>query len=371
MSWKRRAVPVAAVSAVLTLGIAACGGSKSPGTPSSSRSSSSDSSGSSSLSETGSTLLYPLFNLWAPAYKSLHPNVSITTAGTGSGTGISDAEAGSVDIGASDAYLSPADVSTHPGLENVALAISAQEVDYNLPTLSHTHLKLNGAILAGMYTGKIRKWNDSAIAKLNPGVKLPSTTVIPIHRSDGSGDTFLFTQYLDKTDPAAWGKVGYGTTVAFPNVPGNLGEHGNGGMVTGCSANPGCVAYIGISYQSKALAGKLQYAELQNGDGQYVLPTPAAIKAEAAAFTGTTPANESLSLIDGKASGAYPIINYEYAILNTTSLSGATGNAVKAFLTWAISPTGGNAPAFLNQVNFQPLPASVVSLSKALIAKVG
>jgi phosphate transport system substrate-binding protein len=195
------------------------------------------SASSASLSETGSTLLYPLFNLWVPDYKTAFPQVTITTAGTGSGTGISSAAGGTADVGASDAYLSPADNSKYPTLENIPLAISAQMINYNLPGVKG-NLKLNGTILAEMYTGKITLWNDPAIAALNPGVTLPAMKVVPLHRSDSSGDTFLFTTYLSKQDSAWSSSVGYDTSVAWPKVGSELAFKGNSGMVTGCARQP-------------------------------------------------------------------------------------------------------------------------------------
>jgi phosphate transport system substrate-binding protein len=320
-----------------------------------------------SLSETGSTLLYPLFNLWVPDYKSAYPQVTITTAGTGSGTGISSAAGGTADIGASDAYLSPADATKYPTLENIPLAISAQMINYNVPGLKGT-LKLDGTVLAGMYQGKITSWNDPAIAKLNPGVTLPDVKVVPLHRSDSSGDTFLFTTYLSKQDPAWSTSVGYNTSVAWPSVSGELAFKGNSGMVSGCKANPGCVAYIGISYKSKTTAAGLGEAEVANGAGQYEQLDAATIAAAAASFA-TIPANGAISLIDSSASGAYPIINYEYAIVNTTQPTAAKAQDVKALLYWAI--TAGNAGKYLSQVGFQPLPAAAVTVSEALIGKIG
>ena len=160
-----------------------------------------------SLTETGSTLLYPLFNLWTAGYTGTYSQVSITTAGTGSGTGISDAANGTVDIGASDAYLSPSENSSDPDLLNIPLAISAQLVAYNIPGVT-AHLKLSGAVLAQIYEGKVTTWNNSAIASLNPGLTLPSVPIVTLHRSDGSGDTFLFTQFLSKANPSTWGTHG-------------------------------------------------------------------------------------------------------------------------------------------------------------------
>ena len=322
---------------------------------------------SASLSETGSTLLYPLFNLWVPDYKTTYPQVTITTAGTGSGTGISSAAGGTADIGASDAYLSSADTSQYPTLENIPLAISAQMINYNLPGVKG-NLKLNGTILAEMYTGKITMWNDPVIKALNPGVTLPADKVIPIHRSDGSGDTFLFTTYLSKQDSSWASSVGYDTTVAWPKVSTELAFKGNSGMVTGCQDNVGCIAYIGISYKSDTTKAGLGEAQVENGGGQYEMPTTSTIAAAAASFA-TIPANGAISLIDSSASGAYPIINYEYAIVNTSQPNSTKAQDIKALLYWAI--TAGNSSKYLDQVNFQPLPQAAITASEALISKIG
>ena len=237
--------------------------------------------------ETGSTLLYPLFQLWSTAYHHQYSNVKITPSGTGSGTGISDAADGIVDIGASDAYLSGTEVSQHPGLENIALAISAQQINYNVPGLNSTHLKLSGSVLSQIYEGKITMWNDNAIGALNPGVTLPADKIIALHRSDSSGDTFLFSSFLSAADPKGWGtNIGYGTSIAFPSLSNALGETGNGGMVTGCSTTPGCIAYIGISYLGKAQSSGLGEAMLENKSGKFLLPNAASMTAEAEATGG-------------------------------------------------------------------------------------
>jgi phosphate transport system substrate-binding protein len=320
------------------------------------------------LSETGATELYPLMNLWGPAYNAKYPNISITTGSTGSGAGISQAEAGAVNIGASGAYLSDGDVSAHKGLMNIALAVSAEQVNYNLPGVTE-HLKLNGKVLAAMYEGTIKTWNDPQIAALNPGVNLPATPVVPLHRSDGSGDTFVFTQYLSKQDPDGWGKSpGYNTTVDFPAVPGALGENGAGGMVTGCAQTPGCVAYIGTSYLDQAAQKGLGEAQLANASGNYLLPDAQSVQAEAAGFAAQTPANQVVSLINGPAPDGYPIVNYEYAIVYANQKDPAVAQTIQAFLHWAV--TDGNSPSFLDQLHFQPLPAAVAKLSDAQIAKI-
>lgn len=325
------------------------------------------------LTETGSTLLYPLFNLWAPAYHSAVSTVSVTTAGTGSGTGISQASAGAVNIGASDAYLSSAQIAKYPGLENIPLAISAQQINYNLPGLAGAHLKLNGKLLSAIYQGKLTKWNAPQIASLNPGVALPNMTIVPLHRSDGSGDTFIFTTYLSKQDPNGWGtKIGFNTTVAFPAVPGALGENGNGGMVSGCQATPGCIAYIGISFLAKTQHAGLGEAMLGNGSGNYLLPTATSIQAEERAFSGQEPATGTLSLVDStSAPHGYPIINFEYAIVNKHQPSATTAQAIRSLLSWAINPSNGSAASFLSQVQFQPLSGAARQISQQLINGIG
>ena len=315
------------------------------------------------LTETGSTLLYPLFNLWVGGYNTTYPSVTVQTAGTGSGTGISDAENGTIDIGASDAYLAPSVTAANPDLKNIPLAISSQLVAYNVPGVL-AHLKLTGKVLSSIYQGTITKWNASQIASLNPGVTLPNIPIVTLHRADSSGDTFLFTQFLSKTDPSGWGtKIAYNTTVPWPAAPGALGETGNSGMVAGCKATPGCIAYVGISYLTQALQAGLGYASLQNAKGQYEVPTAASIAAEAASFVKKTPASGTISLIYGPASGGYPIVNYEYAIVSTHQSSSTTAKGIRSFLEWAINPKLGAASSYLAQVNFQPLPTKVEAQS--------
>jgi phosphate transport system substrate-binding protein len=327
-----------------------------------------------SLTETGSTLLFPLISTWAQDYQKLYaqssglPLVTITTGATGSGTGLADAATGTVDIGASDAFLSPTTKSQTPSLVNIALAISAQQVNYNLPGVKN--LKLGGTVLAKIYLGEITKWNDPAIKALNPAVALPSMKIVTLHRADSSGDTFLFTSYLNKQDPSDWPSSNVSTSATFKAVPGALGEQGNGGMVAGCEATKGCIAYIGVSYLAKTQAAGLGQASLKNGSGSFEQPTPAAIKAAAAALTSKTPANETLDMINGPAPDGYPIVNYEYAIVNTKQADGTVAEDIRAFLHWAVHK-GQDSATYLDAVDFQPLPSAVVTLSDAQIAKIG
>jgi phosphate transport system substrate-binding protein len=325
-------------------------------------------SGTVKLSETGSTLLYPLMQSWATAYHQRYGQVTISTAGTGSGAGIQGAADGTANIGASDAFLSSGDLVDNPSLLNIPLAISAQQVNYYLPQVpASQHVKLDGPVLAQMYDGAITNWDAPAIRNLNPGIHLPNLKIVPLHRMDSSGDTFLFTTYLATIVPAWGSAIGYGTTVAWPNVPGALAETGNSGMVLGCRQHPGCVAYIGIAYLDLATGAGLGEAELSNAAGRYFLPDAASISAAAASFVSLLPANETISMINGPATDGYPLVNYEYAIVSTRQPA-AKARDVQAFLHWAI--TTGNAASFLGPVRFQPLPAEVVALDDAQIARI-
>jgi phosphate transport system substrate-binding protein len=322
------------------------------------------------LLETGSSLVYPLFNLWVPAYTKAHASVKITTQSTGSGTGIAQAVAGIAQIGASDAYMSNALLKLHPDMLNIPLAISMQMVNYNVPGLNKEHLKLSGPVLAGIYQGKVKMWNDPAIAAMNPGVKLPSHSIIPIHRSDGSGDTFIFTQYLAFSTPDWSNSLSYGTTVSWPPVAGELGAVGNPGMVTALKGNPYSIAYIGTSYEDAIDKDGLGIASLKNRDGNFVLPDATTADAAAGQMVPKTPKDERISLIFAPGAQSYPIINYEYAIVHKKQNSQATAAAMRELFDWAISKSGGNASQFMSEVHFVPLPESVAKLSMAQVSEI-
>jgi len=322
------------------------------------------------LLETGSSLVYPLMNLWVPVYTKAHGDVKITTQSTGSGTGISQAVAGVAQIGASDAYMSDAQLgSTH--MLNIPLAISAQQINYNIPGLNDVHLNLSGPVLAGIYDGSIHFWDDAKIKAMNGSVasKLPHETIIPIHRADGSGDTFIFTQYLTFSTPSWKSGPAYGTTINWPAVPNAVGANGNPGMVQACQGAKYSIAYIGVSFLDQTNQAGLGYAALQNAAGKFVLPSEPNILAAAAAKDKETPKDERISLIYGPGASSYPIINYEYAIVNPKQKDAATASEVKNFLSWAV--TGGQEKSFLEKVHFIALPASIVNLSKAQISEIG
>ena len=325
------------------------------------------------ISESGSGLLFPLAQRWAAAYHQQFPGVTVTTASTGSGKGIALASAGQVDIGASDAYLSSGDLVKNPALLNIPLAISAQTIIYNIPGLpSDSHVDLDGKVLAGIYDGTVKTWNDPAIVGigLNKNLNLPGIPIVPLHRSDASGDTFLFTSYLSTQDQQWNDTIGYGTTAAWPPAPRATPAKGSVKTMDACEATPGCIAYNGISYLSQAQgSGKIGEAALANSAGNFTLPTSTAILDAVRSFVSLTPPNETISVIEGPAADGYPIVNYEYAIVSTRQPSAAKAAAIKAFLTWVI--TTGNALSYLNHVEFQPLPATLVSLGEDQIREIG
>jgi phosphate transport system substrate-binding protein len=314
------------------------------------------------LTETGSTLLSPLFTAWSDAYTKAHPEVHISVGATGSAAGLEQAIAGKVNIGASDAYMSDNDAMKHPHVINVPLAIAAQTVNYNLPGLNGTHLRLDGPTLAGIYTGKIRQWDAPAIAALNPGVQLPHHDIVPVHRGDGSGDTFVFSQFLTFSTPSWENAIGYDTTIAWPAVPGAVAATGNAGMVNALKATPWSVGYVGVSYTADIASAGLGTAALKNGAGEFVLPTRDNVMAGAASLAVRTPPDERLSLVFSPASGTYPLVNYEYAIVSTQQPDPAVAATIRKFLAWTIVPSDENA-ARLQAVHFIPLPPHTWELS--------
>jgi phosphate transport system substrate-binding protein len=321
------------------------------------------------LTETGSTLLYPLFTTWVAQYVKTHPDVHIDIGATGSEAGIQQVIAGKVNIGASDAYMSDADITQHAQIINVPLAIAAQTVNYNVPGLNGAHLKLDGPTLAGIYSGSVRTWNAPQIAALNPGVSLPDHAIVPVRRAEGSGDTFVFTQFLTFSTPTWETDHGFGTTIGWPAVAGSKTAEGNAGMVKAIQSTDYSIGYVGVSYSDSIEQAKLGTAALKNGAGEFVLPTRDSIMAGAASLGARTPPDERLTLVFAPASGAYPLVNYEYAVVSTHQPDQATAAAIRRFLLWTIVPSEDNA-AWLSAAHFIPLPPHTWELSQAQIQSI-
>jgi phosphate transport system substrate-binding protein len=330
------------------------------------------------VAETGSTLIFPLFKAWATAYEKADPGVEITVGATGSGAGIAQVIAEHVQIGTSDAYMSDQQAMANSIILNIPLAISAQTVDANLPELKGTPLKLSGPVLAGIYSGAIREWDAGAIAALNSGVHLPHRAIVPIHRADASGDTFIFTQFLTFStpespggEPAGWAKdVGYGTTVDWPSVSGSLTAAGNEGMVQTAARTPYSICYIGTSFEAVAAKAGLTMAMLENQEGKFLLPSAGTITAAAASLTPRTPPDERLTLVFAPGADSYPLINYEYAMVSERQANAQLAAAIRQFLLWCIAPQNGSAASFLRPVHFIPLPTTIRALSEIQIAKI-
>jgi phosphate transport system substrate-binding protein len=340
------------------------------------------------LSESGSTLLYPLFQSWIAGYKSVAPNIELTASATGSEAGTDAAIKGTARIGTSDAYLSDEVAARNPNILDIPLAISAQTINYNLPDLNGANIKIDGSTLAAIYFGKITEWDDPAIKAMNPGVTLPHQTIIPVRRADGSGDTFIFTQFLDfatesgQSDPGydatisgttvspriAWPKVG--TTISWPNVAGEKMATGNDGLVQTLAVTPYSIGYVGVSYADQIAKARLGTAMIKNQDGKFLLPTPGSIADAAAQLDPRTPPYERITLIFAPGENSYPLINYEYAMVAKSQPDAATADALRSFLLWAISEAGGNSQHYLEPVGFIPLPNFIRGLSEAQIAAI-
>ncbi len=366
---RTRRITAGALALVATLGVAACGSSSktsSSTTASSSAAASSSSSGGSvggatTLIGAGSTLVAPLVQTWSPTYEQTY-KVAVTYGAIGSGGGIEQITARTVNFGASDAPLTPSQATACKSCLEIPWALAATAIAYHVKGVPN-NLKLTGPVLADMFTGKITTWNDPAIKKLNPGVSLPATKVVPIHRTDGSGDTFAFTNYLSKVSPSFKSKIGNATTVSWPGGQGAKGNSGVGGVL---QSTNGSIAYIALAY---VVANKFDYADVQNAAGKYVAPSVASISAAAKAVT-TIPAGGTagISLTDPpkSAAAAYPISTFTYVLVPTKSSSAAVATGLKKFIGWAI--TTGQADGA--KLDFAPLPAAVVKADQATLAKI-
>ncbi len=381
----KRAVLPAAVGLAALVALSACGSSNSASSSttassSSSVAASSDPAGSAggaatgnpsasvTLTEAGSSLVYPFLQAIQAPLQSAYPNISLQPAPGGSGKGIADAIAGTTVLGGSDAYLSAGQLAQNPNIMNVPVVISSQAINYNLKGVKN--LKLNGSVLAQMYEGKITSWDDPAIKKLNPGVALPSEKVVPVRRVDASGDTFIFTSFLSATDDTWKNGPSLGTTVTWPAVGNELTASGNPGMVQTCSQTPGCIAYVGVSVQDAATKAGLGQAELQNKDGNFVLPTTDNVSAAVAAGAGAIPDNLAQPLIYEPGAKSYPIVNFEYLVVNKKQPSADQAMAVRTFLEWTMSSSGGSQAQYLDKVSFVAIPDSVKPKIQQAIAQI-
>jgi len=350
MYIKRRHIGAATAAIfVLVLVAAGCGGS---GNSSTNGVAGAQTTNSSTIVGAGSTLVAPLLTQWQGAY-SADKGVTITYGAIGSGGGIEQITARTVDFGASDAPLTADQAKACHGCVMVPWALAATTISYNVPGLSKP-LRLTGPVVADMFLGTIKTWNDPQIAKLNPGVSLPSTAVSPVYRSDASGDTFAFTDYLSSVSPTWKSKVGSSTSVSWPT---GTGGKGNAGVAAAIQESPGSVGYVAIG---QAVGSKLDYADIQNQGGAFVKPSTKSIAA--AADTAHFRPDNSVSIVNPPASAktAYPVSTFTYAIVPRSSGKLA---ALKQFLTYAVH--GGQS--YATQFEFAPLPQNVVTKDRSII----
>lgn len=306
----------------------------------------------------GSTFVAPLIAQWIPAVNNAY-GYELQYSAIGSGGGIASITARDVDFGASDAPLSPDQFSACNGCIQIPWALAATSVFYNIPG-SKNLLRLDGPTLAKIYMGRITNWNSPAIAKLNPGVRFPNLAITVAHRSDGSGTTFNFTDYLSSVSKAWRNGIGKGTSVNWPT---GVGGKGSSGVAAIVAETPGAIGYADVAY---ALKNHLNYFRMKNRSGRYAVPALRNILA--AATLDTKPAADgSLSIVNPpkakKYRDAYPISTYTYVIVPTTT---SKAKQMKIFVSWAVTHGQSYGPKLV----FQPLPLPVVRYDEKAIAKI-
>jgi phosphate transport system substrate-binding protein len=339
----------------LAFAVAACGSSGSDS------STGSGGGASSPLVGAGSTLVAPLMSKWQSDFAS-KSEITVTYGAIGSGGGIDQITSRTVDFGASDAPLTPEqfeEANAEGEVEQIPWALSGTVPAYNVEGAPED-LKLSGEVLAGIYLGKITSWDDPAIAKLNPGASLPGTKITPVYRSDGSGDTYAFTNYLSTVDPEFKSQVGTSTQVKFPT---GVGAEKNDGVAAAIGQTDGAIGYVGLAY---ALQNELSMPLVENSAGNFPEPGVKSVEAAADAVDKIGPNNEiSLADLPASAEGAYPISTYTYVIV---PLESEKAEELKKFITYAIGPAGqGYGP----DLDFAPLPKQIVAADKKAIARIG
>ena len=307
------------------------------------------------ISGAGSTFVQPLVSQWISPVGSAY-GVNLQYSGVGSGAGITAVTNRTVDFGASDAPLSPDQFSACKGCVQIPWALSATSVIYNLGGVKNL-LHMNGAVLASIYSGAITKWNDPAIAKLNKGVSLPDKTIATVHRSDNSGTTYNFTDYLSSVSPVWRTKYGKGVAVNWPTGTGGKGSSGVAAIV---AQTAGGVGYVDVAY---ALKNHLHFFSMKNRSGVYANPGLRNIAAAAASDIKPS-ADNSLSIVNPpkKFRAAYPISTYTYVIVPEQTAKAAD---MKKFLFWAVTKGQTYGPKLL----FVPIPKSVLVISEKTIRK--
>jgi phosphate transport system substrate-binding protein len=304
----------------------------------------------------GATFPAPLYSKWFSDYNKLHPNLKFNYQAIGSGGGIKQITEKTVDFGASDAPLTDEQLAKAPGLLHIPTVMGAVVVTFNLPGVAA--LKLTPEAIAGVYLGKITKWNDPALAKNNPSAKLPDSAITVIHRSDGSGTSAIFTDYLSKVSPEWQSQVGHATSVKWPV---GLGGKGNDGVTGLVKQTPGSIGYVELAY---ARQNKLPVCSIKNQEGAFVEPSMSSTSAAAAGVE--IPDDFRVSITNAKGKTAYPIASFTYILVYKDQQDARKGQAIGNFLWWAIHDGQKSAPP----LDYAPLPLPVVKKVEAKLKTV-
>ncbi|MBE3598564.1 MAG: phosphate ABC transporter substrate-binding protein PstS [Limnochordaceae bacterium] len=301
-----------------------------------------------SLTGAGASFPYPIYSKWIDEYHKLHPTVTINYQSIGSGGGIRQITAKTVDFGGSDAFLTDEQLKAAPGeLIHIPTVMGAVVITYNVPGVTKS-IKLTPDVVADLFLGKITRWNDTRITSLNPDVRFPNMPVSVVHRSDGSGTTFIFTSYLSKVSPEWRSKVGAGTSVSWPV---GVGAPQNDGVAGQVRQIPGAVGYVELAY---ALQNKMPYAALRNRDGYYVLPSLETTSNAAAGIE--MPEDYRVLVVDAAGKDSYPIAAFTWILVYKEQSDPVKGKALVDFLWWALHDGQKYAPA----LEYAPLPEAVV-----------
>jgi phosphate transport system substrate-binding protein len=342
-----RLVACASALALLVISIACNGGSSST-------------NGSVSLQGAGASFPNPLYQKWMSEYGKVKPNVKLDYQSIGSGGGIKQLKEQTVDFGASDAPMKDEDLKSAPGeILHVPTVLGAVVITYNLEGVSQP-LRFSPEVIADIFLGKIKKWNDPKIAADNPGVALPSSDITVVHRSDSSGTSAVFTDYLSKVSAEWKEKVGAGTSPSWPTGHGGKGNEGVTGQV---KQTPNTVGYVELAY---AVQNKLPVAQIKNTSGNFIAPSIDAVTSAASGSLATTPEDLRVSITNAAGADAYPISSYTYILVYKAQKDAAKGKALVDFLWWGIHDGEG----FAKDLQYAPLPADIVKKAEAKINSV-
>ncbi|MGH9703975.1 MAG: phosphate ABC transporter substrate-binding protein PstS [Candidatus Acidiferrales bacterium] len=312
------------------------------------------------LNAAGATFPYPMYSKWFDDYHKLHPNIQINYASIGSGGGIRQVLAGTVDFGASDGPMTDEQLAQAkiPVL-HFPTVMGADVPSYNIPGVS-AELNFTPEALAGIYLGKITKWNDPAIANSNPGISLPANDIVVVHRSDGSGTTYIWVDYLSKVSPEWSSKVGKGTSVNWPVGLGGKGNEGVSGLI---KQTPNSIGYIELIY---AIQTKMPYGKVRNSAGKFVKADLAGVTAAAAGAAKAMPDDFRVSITNAPGPAAYPISSFTWLLIPEKIGDATKRDTIKQFLKWMLTD-GQNA---CESLSYARLPKTVIDKENKAIAKI-